>query len=48
MNLLIKFKVMSIVDSTVSARRSFNAMKEEFPALAQLPINKWAGVGAVW
>ncbi|GMT35458.1 hypothetical protein PFISCL1PPCAC_26755, partial [Pristionchus fissidentatus] len=40
-------EVLSIVDSTVAARRSFCQMKTEFPSLAQLPINKWAGVGAV-
>lgn len=47
-NKIVLFQVLSIVDSTVAARRSFADMKIEFPALAQLPINKWAGVGAVW
>lgn len=40
--------ILKIVDSTVAARQKFAEFKEEFPSLTIVPIQKWAGVGAVW
>ncbi|PAV88407.1 hypothetical protein WR25_05993 isoform C [Diploscapter pachys] len=39
--------ILKIVDSTVVARQKFAEFKEEFPSLTIVPIQKWAGVGAV-
>ncbi|VDK47892.1 unnamed protein product [Anisakis simplex] len=38
---------LNIVGSTVSARKRFEHLKEQYPSLAIFPIKKWAGVGAV-
>ncbi|KAK6765470.1 hypothetical protein RB195_025400 [Necator americanus] len=39
--------VLKIVHSTVAARANFAKLKSEYPSLTLLPIQKWAGVGAV-
>ncbi|CAD6185005.1 unnamed protein product [Caenorhabditis auriculariae] len=39
--------VIRIVDSTVTARSRFSDLKEQFPSLTLLPIQRWAGIGAV-
>uniref|UniRef100_A0A1I7XCZ7 Pyridoxal-dependent decarboxylase domain-containing protein 1 n=1 Tax=Heterorhabditis bacteriophora TaxID=37862 RepID=A0A1I7XCZ7_HETBA len=39
--------ILNIADSTVMARKNFAKLKEDFPSLTLLPVQKWAGVGAV-
>ncbi|CAB3399876.1 unnamed protein product [Caenorhabditis bovis] len=39
--------IIRIVDSTVAAKSMFADLKDEFPSLTLLPIQKWAGIGAV-
>ncbi|KJH45524.1 hypothetical protein DICVIV_08441 [Dictyocaulus viviparus] len=39
--------VLKIVDSTVSAKASFEKLKDGYPSLIMVHLRKWAGVGAV-
>uniref|UniRef100_A0A9J2PE01 Pyridoxal-dependent decarboxylase domain-containing protein 1 n=1 Tax=Ascaris lumbricoides TaxID=6252 RepID=A0A9J2PE01_ASCLU len=38
---------LNIVESTVAARKHFQELKSQYPSLRILPVQKWAGVGAV-
>ncbi|VDN03815.1 unnamed protein product [Thelazia callipaeda] len=40
-------EALTIIDSTVAAKKSFAAIVAKYPSLTLVPVRKWAGVGAV-
>ncbi len=41
-------ETLTIVDATVAARQRLSSLLQSHTQLCRVPVQKWAGVGAVW